>query len=65
MDEESHKTQTVSTHKGTFLMNRLIMGIKAVPREFHRILHGVLQGLNGVVAYFDDIIVHGESIAQC
>ncbi len=65
MDEESKKIQTISTHKGTFRVNRLSMGIKTAPSEFHRIIEGVLQGLNGVVAYFDDIIVHGESIAQC
>lgn len=65
MDEESRKIQTVSTHKGTFLVNRLSMGIKTAPSEFHRIMDTVLQGLNGVMTYFDDIIVHGETIAQC
>ena len=65
MDEESRKIQTISTHKGTYLVNRLSMGIKTAPSEFHRIMDNVLSGLKGVLSYFDDIIVFGESLRQC
>ncbi|XP_055910432.1 uncharacterized protein K02A2.6-like [Eupeodes corollae] len=65
VDEVSAMVQTISTHKGTFKMNRLSFGIKSAPSEFHRILDQILNGLTGVDSYFDDIIVHGESLREC
>ncbi|XP_018360496.1 PREDICTED: uncharacterized protein K02A2.6-like [Trachymyrmex cornetzi] len=38
VDEESSQIQTISTHKGTYRMNRLSFGIKTAPGEFNRIL---------------------------
>lgn len=65
VDEESSKIQTISTHQGTYKMKRLSFGIKTAPSEFHRIMDQVLQGLEGVCSYFDDIIVHGETMFKC
>lgn len=65
MDEESSKIQTISTHKGTYRMNRLSFGIKTAPGQFHRILDQILCGLIGVVAYFDDIVIHGATRQDC
>ncbi|GBN15280.1 Retrovirus-related Pol polyprotein from transposon 17.6 [Araneus ventricosus] len=36
-DEESSIIQTISTHRGTYKMNRLSFGIKTAPSEFNRI----------------------------
>jgi len=65
MDEASAVIQTVSTHRGTFKLNRLGAGIKTAPAEFHKILHRVLKGLKGIVMYFDDILVHGKDDEEC
>ncbi|XP_054275642.1 uncharacterized protein K02A2.6-like [Macrosteles quadrilineatus] len=65
VDKESSEIQTMSTHKGTFLMNRLSFGIKTAPSEFNRILSQILNGLNKCEAYFDDIVVHGATQAEC
>ena len=65
VDEEGSKIQTISTHKGTFRMNRLSFGIKTAPAEFNRILGQLLNGLPKVEAYFDDIICHGSDIEEC
>lgn len=46
-------------------MNRLSFGIKTAPSDFNRILCQILKGLQGVEAYFDDIIVHGPSRNEC
>ncbi|KAI5750744.1 hypothetical protein M8J77_000948 [Diaphorina citri] len=65
VDEESSMIQTISTHRGTFRMNRLSFGIKTAPSDFNRILCQILKGLQGVEAYFDDIIIHGSTREQC
>ena len=65
VDEESRAIQTISTHRGTYQMNRLSFGIKTAPSEFNRILEQILQGLEGTLSYFDDIIIHGSSLEDC
>nr|XP_014284056.1 uncharacterized protein K02A2.6-like [Halyomorpha halys] len=62
VDEEGSKIQTISTHKGTYRMNRLSFGIKTAPSEFNRILSQILHGLPNVEVYFDDIICHGANL---
>lgn len=59
VDKDSQSIQTISTHRGTYKMNRLSFGIKTAPSEFNRIIDQVLSGLQGVSSYFDDIIIHG------
>jgi len=65
VDDDSKIIQTISTHRGTFQVNRLSFGIKTAPSEFHRILDQILTGLNGVTTYFDDIIIHGKTFSEC
>ncbi|CAL1299051.1 unnamed protein product [Larinioides sclopetarius] len=60
-DEESSIIQTISTHRGTYKMNRLSFGIKTAPAEFNRVIDQILNGLPNTIAYFDDIVVHGHS----
>lgn len=65
VDEDSKQIQTISTHRGVYQMNRLSFGIKTAPSEFNRILDQILQGLEGTISYFDDIIIHGATINEC
>ena len=65
VDEESAKIQTIITHKGAYTFNRLSMGIKTSPNEFHRIFLQLLQECKGVETFFDDIIVHGKTFLEC
>lgn len=65
VDKDSQSIQTISTHRGTYKMNRLSFGIKTAPSEFNRIIDQVLSGLQGVSSYFDDIIIHGETKEEC
>lgn len=46
-------------------MNSLSFGIKTAPSECNRIIDQILQGLPKTISYFDDIIVHGESMQEC
>lgn len=57
VDDESRNIQTTSTHRGTYKMNQLSFGIKTAPSEFHRILDQILNDLEGITTYFDDIVV--------
>ncbi len=61
VDNESSKIQTISTHRGTYLVKRLFFGIKLAPNEFHSFIDQFVQNLDGVVAYFDDIIIQGKT----
>ncbi|XP_019876992.1 uncharacterized protein K02A2.6-like [Aethina tumida] len=45
-DENSSIIQTISTHRGTYRMNRLSFGIKTAPAEFNHILNQILTGLS-------------------
>lgn len=65
VDNESSIIQTISTHRGTYRMNRLSFGIKTAPSEFNRILSQILRGLSKTEQYFDDIIIHGSTIQEC
>ncbi|GIY75428.1 endonuclease [Caerostris darwini] len=57
--------QTLSTHRGTYRVNRLSFGINASSREFKSLLDQVLRGLPKTLFYFDDIIVHGITKGEC
>jgi len=65
VDEKSSVIQTTSTHRGTYKMNRLSFGIKQGPSEFNRIIVKILKKCNKAEKYFDDIIVHGETLEEC
>ncbi|XP_063904729.1 uncharacterized protein K02A2.6-like [Zophobas morio] len=65
VEEESRAIQTISAHRGIYQMNRPFFGIKTAPSEFNRILDQILQGLEGTLSYFDDIIIHGSSLEDC
>lgn len=65
VDEESSIIQTISTHRGTYKVNRLSFGIKVAPAEFNRVGDQILRGLTKTIAYFDDIIVHRKTLEEC
>ena len=61
LDEPSRKLVVINTPKGLFEYNRLLFGIASAPGIFQRVIDSLLQGIPGVVAYFDDILVTGAS----
>ena len=60
VDEESRKYLVLSTHKGLFRYTRLPFGFHGAPAIFQAAIDAVLQGLPGVIAYLDDILVTGS-----
>lgn len=64
MDEQSALLQSISTHKGIYRVNRLMFGIKIAPGKWQQLMDKVLQGLEGVQCFFDDIIIQGATVEE-
>jgi len=61
LDDELKKFVVINTHKGLF---RLPFGISASPGIFQRVMDNLLQGIPGVVAYLDDILIMGPTAEE-
>ena len=61
LDDNSKKYVVINTHRGLFRYTRLPFGIASAPGIFQRVMEGVLQGVQGVVVYLDDILATGSS----
>ena len=59
LDEPSRKLVVINTPKDLFEYNRLPFGIAFAPGIFQRVINSLLQGIPGVIAYFEDILVTG------
>jgi len=64
VEKASQKYLTLSTHKGLFECVRLMYGVASAPGIFQRIIERILQGLDGVVCYLDDVLIGGKSLAE-
>lgn len=65
VDDETAKLQAIATHRGVYKYKRLAQGIKTAPGEFQRIIDQLVAPLKNVIAYFDDLIVYGETLEEC
>ena len=61
LSKNSRSITTFATHKGLYRYKRLMFGISCAPEMFQRIIQQVVQGCDGVINIFDDIIVHGAT----
>ena len=61
LDEESAKCLTINTHLGLYQYTRLPFGVASAPAMFQRAMDMILQGLDGVICYIDDILVMGST----
>ncbi|RXN11580.1 Retrovirus-related Pol poly from transposon [Labeo rohita] len=61
LTEESSKLTTFNTTFGRYRFRRLPFGIISAQDEFQRKIDETYEGLNGVVAIVDDILVYGRT----
>ena len=64
LDDEAKKSSVINTIKGLYTVNRLQMGMKNSSAIFQRCIEHIIKGLNGVIAYQDDVLVCAESSTQ-
>jgi hypothetical protein len=61
LDDASQPLTAINTHVGTFVYRRAPFGIKCLPEIFQKLIEETLSGLEGVVAFIDDICVTGRN----
>lgn len=64
LDEDSKKYLTINTHRGLYRYTRLPFGVASAPALFQKYMDVILQGLDGVICYLDDIMVTGKTESE-
>ena len=59
--EDAQNVLAFSTHKGLFRYKVLPFGVKIAPTAFQRVMNQVIQGLDGVRCYIDDIVIFSNT----
>ena len=62
LNEKSKKLTTINTPWGLFQYNRLPFGVKSAPAIFQTAMLKIVSGLEGILVYLDDILVHSSSL---
>ena len=61
LDDDALKYLTISTHRGLYQYTRLPFGVASAPSVFQKMMDTILQGMDWVICYLDDILVSGRT----
>jgi len=61
---DSQKLCVIATHRGLFAFTRLPFGVSSAPAIWQRTIEQILGGIEGVIVYFDDILISGRTQAE-
>ena len=65
LEEDAQQLCAINTTSGLFYVTRLQMGLKNSSAIFQQVMeHNVLKGLPNVMAYQDDVVIHGKTEAN-
>uniref|UniRef100_A0A0N5BN48 RNA-directed DNA polymerase n=1 Tax=Strongyloides papillosus TaxID=174720 RepID=A0A0N5BN48_STREA len=64
IDPQCRKYLVVSTPIGLMQYKRLPFGLSSSPMIFQRIMTNLLQDIDGVAVYFDDVVVGGKDVHE-
>ena len=61
LELESQKYVVLNTHRGLYQYKRLPFGIASAPALFQRAMDQILQGMDHVACYIDDVLITGAT----
>ena len=61
LDHDARKFLTINTHRGLYQYTRLPFGVASAPSIFQKTMDTILQGMDGVMCYLDDILISGRT----
>ena len=61
LDNNSQKNCVITTHKGLVAFNRLPFGGGSAPAIWQKTIEQILQCINKVIIFYDDILVFGST----
>jgi len=64
LETNSRELTTINTPFGLYRYCRLPFGLSVSPGIFQQVINKILSGISGALAYQDDILIHGNGIAE-
>lgn len=64
LSQKSREITTFVTHTGIYRYKRLFFGLNCAPEAYQQILEQILQGLEGTINVFDDILIFAETLVE-
>ena len=61
LNDDARHFLTINTHRGLYRYTRLPFGVASAPSVFQKATDQILQGIDDILCYLDDILVSGKT----